>query len=179
MMALLYSNSVNARSQSLAVPNVFSETALRFNLPSDLLYAIALKESGTTIIHSKTKQKRFQAWPWTMNYNKKGYFFKTRLELYNAAQSLVNSGNRVVDVCPMQMNWRWHQKRFDDLWQATNPKDCIQEAANYLVEISKMNNRNGWMSIVGGYHNLNRNIGNNYANGVKRICKQYQLNCFS
>ncbi|WP_146144969.1 hypothetical protein [Photobacterium sp. GB-72] len=172
------SHSALASKAKVSVPAFFQQVAEQKKLPRDLLYAIALKESGTTTINHSSKHKKYRAWPWTMNYAKKGHFFRSRSELFTAANNLVKAGKKVVDVCPMQMNWKWHSHRFESLWHATDPYKCIPQAANYLIEISNMPGRKSWSSIVGGYHNLNRSVGDPYAKGVKRICKKYKLKCF-
>lgn len=156
------------------MPDLFQSVAKQKQLPSGLLYALALKESKTS-----TQSGRVVAWPWTLNYKKKGYYFRTREELYQSAKAILEAGDNNFDICVMQMNWRYHSKRFSNLYEALSPDNCIPAAADYLLEISNWKNRRNWSDIVGGYHNLNRSIGNSYAQGVKKICDDAGLSCFA
>ena len=135
---------------------------------------MALRETRT-----QTQSGKIVAWPWTLNYRKKGYYFKSRDDLYQAAKTILNSGDTKFDICVMQMNWHYHSDRFDSLYDALSPDNCIRAAADYLIDVSNMRNRRTWTSIVGGYHNLHRSIGDPYAIGVKDICQKAGLSCYS
>lgn len=172
ILALSYSGLSYGQYQ--LTPELFRAVAAENQLPKDLLYAIALNESKT-----KTKSGKIVAWPWTLNYKKKGYFFKTKSDLYQSVKAILATGDTNFDICVMQINWRYHSERFSNIEEALSPPACVSAAADYLVEITGMPNRRNWKQIVGGYHNFNSRLGNQYANRVKKICKDANLSCYS
>lgn len=53
----------------------------KYNIPSKLLQAISLAESGKYIA------KKYMPWPWTIHARGKGYFFRNKKEAIQAVKS--------------------------------------------------------------------------------------------
>lgn len=65
----------------------------KHGVPQELLLAIGLVESGL--------------WPWTLNVEGKGYFFRTKDDLRNFLANNRISFSRSFDVGAMQINSQW------------------------------------------------------------------------
>jgi len=52
------------------------------------------------------------AWPWTINAQGKGQFFKTKAEAVKAIKNLQAQGVKSIDVGCMQINLSYHGKAF-------------------------------------------------------------------
>jgi hypothetical protein len=107
------------------------ERALRVaQIPSDVMYAIGLQESGTTL-HG---QRGFAPWPWVLNVNEKGRFFRTREEAAEALAAEVERGNRRVAVGMLQIHLRWNGYRVSDPLTLLEPSVNLRVAAEVLAE---------------------------------------------
>ena len=131
--------------QVIAAPEMYRSVETEFGIPTSLLYAIALTESGTTI-----STGQYVAWPWTLNVNGDPRFFASRKEAWLHLTDLQNSGLRNIDVGPLQVSWRWNGSRFENPWSALDPEINIRTAATILVECKQK--KNGWTQAVGCYH---------------------------
>ena len=60
------SKSINKCTESI------NKIENKYNIPNKLLRAISLTESGRTI------EKKFVAWPWSVNVSGKPYYFKDK-----------------------------------------------------------------------------------------------------
>lgn len=120
------------------VPVSFERIGVKYNVDPTLLYALSMTETAR-----KSNFNTTTPWPWTANICKgqpgvgcKGYWFKTREELYEALNKQLQAGNDWFDVGIMQMNWHFHKKRFgEDLWLATHPLVNINQAVGLLKDI--------------------------------------------
>ncbi|MBE0469917.1 MAG: transglycosylase SLT domain-containing protein [Methyloprofundus sp.] len=105
-----------------------------------VLWLIALQESAPP--------GSYAPHPWTANWAGKGYYYPTRLEAYRAISEAVDEGYK-VDVGLMQVNWFYHEHRFNhDLWAALDPEVNIRVAADILLGFS----RHGVYEAIGRYH---------------------------
>ncbi|PRY23022.1 transglycosylase-like protein with SLT domain [Aliiruegeria haliotis] len=98
-------------------------------VPSGLLTAMALTESGTTRYGS------FKAWPWTINEGGKGSWFATKAEAVAHARQLVASGVRNFDVGCFQLNYHWHGSAFSDVSAMFDPGANAHYAARFLAAL--------------------------------------------
>jgi hypothetical protein len=121
---------------------LFDAVAKRKGVPDGkILYSLALNES----------KKNGHPYPWTINAYGKGYFFKSREDAYFAAKWLVDHNYTLFDIGIMQVNWKYHNQRFDSLWDAFQPSTNIEVASDILLE--NYRSTNDWAKSIKWYHN--------------------------
>ncbi|MGH1441468.1 MAG: lytic transglycosylase domain-containing protein [Cellvibrionaceae bacterium] len=130
-------------STLMAIPVAYKTVADQYHIPADILYAIALTESGYRF------QSIYNPWPWTLNIEGKAYRFTTRKDTLAKLQEAVIR-KQSVDIGLMQVNWRWHNTRFDDLSTSLNPIINLQTGAEILRD--QYQRDNNWWAAVGRYH---------------------------
>lgn len=162
---ILYGAPIKDAEARASIPTAVSTVAIQKGVPPDMFYAVLLNESRT-----KTNMQRVVAWPWTANWQGRGYRFKTRLELYQFCQDLVSRGYESFDIGIAQVNWKWHKHRFNNMWAATDPWINMNAAADYLVEHYKT--ERNWLLAAGKYHAPNHAANaSKYRKGVLRQWK--------
>jgi hypothetical protein len=129
-----------------AVPSGYQAIAAEQAIPEAIFYAVALAESGR-IVESQAGRR---PWPWTLNVGGKGYYYATRLEAWQALRDWLAQGKRSIDIGLMQVNWRYHQSRLGDPWQALDPYHNLRVGAEILQGCYA--NRQDWWDSVGCYH---------------------------
>ena len=100
------------------VPAGYASAARAHGLPADILYAVALTESGKVVDRSRTRRP----WPWTLNVGGTGYFYASREDAHRALQGFLDQGKRSVDIGLMQVNWRWHRDKLGDRYVPMAPE---------------------------------------------------------
>ena len=129
-----------------AVPVGYRTVAAERGIPDDVLYAVALTESGKSM---KTAGE-YRPWPWTLNVAGRGYFFESRLSAWQALTAWLEQGERVIDIGLMQVNWRYHEERLGTPWQALEPYHNLRVGAGILQACYSQ--RQDWWESVGCYH---------------------------
>ncbi|MDP2125276.1 MAG: hypothetical protein Q8J92_12920 [Parvibaculum sp.] len=137
------------------------ETANAF--PRALLTAVSLAESGR--FDAKTRQSR--AWPWTINAEGRGYYFKTKEEAVRATQRLLDSGMRSIDIGCMQINLRYHPDAFASLEDGFDPMINVAYSADFLKRLRAQTG--SWPKAVAHYHSQTTARGGPYFARVIRI----------
>lgn len=124
-------------------PTVYHRFGNLHGVPPALLYAVALTEAA------KTGEEH--PWPWTANIAGTAHYYESRIDMYEALSSLVESKQFLFDVGPMQISWKWNSHLFDgDLWQATDPYANVEAGARFL---SDLRDRSGsYNTAVALYH---------------------------
>lgn len=121
-----------------------------------VLAAVAMKES----------QYRGRFWPWTINFQGKGYYLPSKEKAVEAASYLIRSGHTNFDVSAMQINWKWNQKRFASIEAAFDPLTSIRVAEQILAEHYRATG--SWHSAIGRYHSKTSSLSQPYTDGVLR-----------
>lgn len=116
----------------------------RYNIPNNLLLAIGIQEAGR-----KTKGKT-TIWPWAVNAEGKGIFFKSRDQAIGWIKNQQAQGMRSIDVGCMQINLRWHRGAFSSLEEAFDPMLNADYAARFLSDLRK--SEGSWWEAAGSYH---------------------------
>ena len=129
-----------------AVPVGYQSIASERSIPSAVLYAIAITESGKQV----ASKGGYRPWPWTLNVAGRGYFFDSRLAAWQALTGWLTDGKRSVDIGLMQVNWRYHEERLGTPWQALDPYHNLRVGAEILQEC--YTTRQDWWASVGCYH---------------------------
>lgn len=102
-------------------------------VPSEVLYAIGLQESGTTL----GGKRGFAPWPWVLNVNEQGRYFRTRAQAEAALAEEVARGNRRVAVGMLQIHLRWNGFRVSDPLTLLDPSVNLRVAAEVLQECGR------------------------------------------
>jgi hypothetical protein len=129
-----------------SIPAGYRQVALEYDLPPALLYAVALTESGQSLL----SDGRFLPWPWAHNIGGEGHFFPSRQQAWQALQTALANTNNSVDIGLMQINWRYHHIALGSAWQALDPYHNLRVAAAILRDcyIEHTN----WIQSAGCYH---------------------------
>ena len=80
----------------------------RSGIPRNLLYAVAIKETGRWIARDQANI----AWPWTVNAGGAGKHFDSRAEAIRHVRALKKKGQKNIDVGCMQIKLHYHPDAF-------------------------------------------------------------------
>jgi hypothetical protein len=118
----------------------------RYRIPSQLLSAMSLAESGR---YSRSHQTTFP-WPWTVRSGAKSHHLPSRAAAVALVKRLQAKGVRNIDIGCMQINLGYHPGAFSNLSLAFNPADNVDYAARFLTKLHKK--KRSWALAVGHYH---------------------------
>jgi len=126
-------------------PPAYQLAAHEANVPSSVLFAIALQESGTRV------RGQLLPWPWTLNIAGNPYRFATRQAACHALlQALARHNAKRVDVGLGQTNLGYHGQRFSNPCEALDPYRNLAVTAALLQEHHTTSG--DWVSAAGRYH---------------------------
>ncbi|ROM82719.1 lytic transglycosylase [Pseudomonas brassicacearum] len=126
-------------------PPAYQLAAHDANVPSSVLFAIALQESGTHL------RGRLLPWPWTLNIAGRPYRFATRQAACHALlQELARHDAKRIDVGLGQTNLGFHGQRFSSPCEALDPYRNLAVTAALLQEHHATSG--DWVSAAGRYH---------------------------
>ena len=129
-----------------SVPAGYAAAARAHGIPADIVYAIALTESGKNVDRFRTHRP----WPWTLNVGGTGYFYRSHEQAHRALVRFLAQGKRSIDIGLMQVNWRWHRDKLGDPWLALDPDHNLQVGAKILATCYR-EGQDRW-DAVGCYH---------------------------
>jgi hypothetical protein len=118
----------------------------KFNIPSNLLRAISLTESGRWVKEDKANI----SWPWTVTSGGSGQYFPSKQAAIKHVMDLKSQGVRNIDVGCMQINLRYHPNAFKDMNQAFDPYQNANYAGDFLSRLFK--ETKSWSAAAGRYH---------------------------
>ncbi len=125
-------------------------TSYAYDIPPDLLLAIAITESG----------RHGAPWPWTLDVDGQPEYFRDRQATVQAAENAVRAGHKRVDIGPTQIDWLYHGAMFPSLKSLTHPFMNIAAAGRILA---RLHARTGnWWTAVGDYHSAVPALGRPY-----------------
>lgn len=130
------------------------------NIPSNLLRAISLTESGRWVEEDKANI----AWPWTVASGSAGNFFSTKTEAIKHVRKLQAKGVTNIDVGCMQINLYYHPDAFKSLEEAFDPHHNAQYAGNFLARL--FTQTKSWTQAAGRYHSSEPTKGMYYREKV-------------
>ncbi|MEQ9418083.1 MAG: transglycosylase SLT domain-containing protein [Salinisphaeraceae bacterium] len=150
---------------AINAPQPWARAAVHAGVCWTVLYGIALRESRTQGVTFT------RPWPWTVNSPEGPQYFKTRAAAKRHIETLIENGQKNIDVGLMQINWRYHGHRVD--WSVDallDPSRNVMVAAEYLAET--MRETNGDLKqAVGWYHNRRPERAEPYASWVLEAAK--------
>ena len=126
-------------------PPAYRLAAHAAGIPSAVLFAIALQESGMHI------RGRLLPWPWTLNIAGKAQRFATRQAACRALlQALAEHDAKRIDSGLGQINFGYHGQRFSSPCEALDPYRNLKVAASLLRE--QHDATGDWVKAAGRYH---------------------------
>jgi len=129
-----------------SVPVGYQQVAEAYDLPPEVLYAVALTESARQV----DSTGNVRPWPWTLNVQGRGHFFASREEAEAALREHFDAGRTSIDIGLMQVNWRYHRQRLGSPQLALDPYHNLRVAAEILQHCRQ--SRQDWWAAVGCYH---------------------------
>ncbi len=117
IVALLWFAASAMSHAEEVVPSAYHWIATEHGIPVRLFYAIALAESGKTLVSTSSRRP----WPWTLNIAGNGVYFNSRWEAWHALDQSLRAGQDSVDIGLMQVNWHFHRQRLGSSWLALQP----------------------------------------------------------
>jgi len=142
----LYACAIHAQE---VPPPAYQLAAQRADIPSVVLYAVALQESG--IRPRGRKDERIVPWPWSLNIAGKSRRYATRAEACAGLRHAMRvTPNTRIDVGLAQINLGYHRQRYASACDLLDPYRNLAIAA----EILKEHHATGedWLLSVGRYH---------------------------
>lgn len=125
------------------LPIAYVVVAKATDVPADILYAVALAESG------RSYNGQLLPWPWTLNIEGQSFYCETQREAVVIASEAI-SRKQLVDLGVTQVNWYWHQQRFNRVDDALVPMLNLKAGAAILREQFEVSG--DWWTAVGRYH---------------------------
>lgn len=132
-------------------PPAYQLAAYRAGIPSEVLYSVALQESGTRL---RGHGPQLVPWPWTLNVAGAGYRFATRADACTALLVAMRTVDpKRIDVGIAQINMGWNGHRFGrgvSPCEALDPYKNLDVAARMLAELRA--DGGDWLNVAGRYH---------------------------
>jgi hypothetical protein len=135
--------------------------ARRGGVPAEVLYAISLTETG------RMTGGRLRPWPWAINREGKGHWFKNREEAVAFGKQSLADGRKSFDVGCVQINYRWHGHAFPSLDDMFDPEWTSTYAAQFLRTLYE--ERGSWSEAAGAYHSLSPEFATVYRKRFDRL----------
>ncbi|WP_221763017.1 transglycosylase SLT domain-containing protein [Stutzerimonas stutzeri] len=126
-------------------PPAYQVAAQRAGIPSTVLYAVALQESGTRL------RGRLVPWPWTLNVAGKAQHYATRGEACTGLrEALRRTPATRIDAGLGQINLGYHPQRYAQPCDLLDPYRNLAIAAEILREQHAPGE--DWLLAIGRYH---------------------------
>jgi hypothetical protein len=132
-----------------------------WQLPSGLLSAIGIVESG----RADPRRARPVPWPWTVNFDGRGYYLPSKQEAVEVVKSVRAAGRDVIDVGCFQINLFYHPEAFASTEDAFDPGSNAQAAGRILARARF--NSTSWDFAVASYHSASPVRGAMYLRQVQ------------
>ena len=135
-----------AQAQAQEVPPpAYQLAAQRAGIPSTVLYAVALQESGIR------RNGRIVPWPWSLNVAGQSHRFATRADACAGLQQAMRATPHTrIDAGLGQINLGYHQQRYATACDLLDPYRNLAIAAEILRE--QHTPGEDWLLAIGRYH---------------------------
>lgn len=141
------------------------KAAAQTEVPLAILQTIALAESGRPV-----GGQPFQPWPWTVHARGKGHWFDTPQQAISFVQTVLDGGERNIDIGCFQLNYRWHGEAFDSLAQMFDPASNATYAAKFLGNLRQ--EAGSWKLAAGAYHSRTQTYADRYIQRLEEVFVQ-------
>ncbi|WP_431306379.1 transglycosylase SLT domain-containing protein [Pseudomonas aeruginosa] len=126
-------------------PPAYQLAAQRAGIPSLVLYAVALQESGIR------RNGRIVPWPWSLNVAGQSRRYATRSDACAGLQQVMQSTPHTrIDVGLGQINLGYHRQRYTSACDLLDPYRNLAIAADILKE--QHSPGEDWLLAIGRYH---------------------------
>lgn len=133
-------------SSNQAIPPVYREIAAAERVPAESLYSLAMTETTRKTVWGS------KPWPWTINVARKGYFYETREEAFEALLGFMQRYPlKRIDVGVAQVNLGWNGHFFPSFRDAFDPYINLRAAARILRACYDAK-PGSWIRAAGCYH---------------------------
>lgn len=144
LAAGLWLTAALAQAQQVPPP-AYQLAAHTVGIPSTVLYALALQESGMRL------RGQLRPWPWSLNIAGTTHRFANRKAACKALQQAIREvGAKAVDAGLGQINLGWNGHRFLRPCEALDPYRNLQVSAQLLQEHHAQ--VDDWVAAAGRYH---------------------------
>ncbi len=134
------------------------------SVPARVLGTIATVESGRAV------GNRVVPWPWAINADGVGHFYRSKAEAIAAVQALRFEGARSIDVGCMQINLAAHPLAFPSLEEAFDPAVNAAYAARFLRTLYQQTGR--LAAAMTAYHSHTPAFAADYARRLLAVWPQ-------
>ncbi|OBX06773.1 lytic transglycosylase [Gallibacterium salpingitidis] len=160
---LMYCNITVVIAQP--IPGIFRQISEHHQVPSSLLYAIALNETGQKFTNKQIKQP----YPYAINVSGKSYFYPSHTKACEALREFMSRYQlKNIDVGIAQVNLGWNGVRyFRSACDGFNVTSNLVAAAQILRDCYL--ERGNWLVASGCYHHPKGGyVAARYINNVKK-----------
>ena len=162
-LAVLFVLPPMCLAQTAPVPAGYQTAADEARVGSRLFYAIALTESGQSMMTAD-----YRPWPWTLSIDKKPHYFATRQEARTALLDAVRREASQLGVGLFQIEYRFHAHRFESIEAMLDPYANSRVAAEIFSEGLSSSGGDVWQAI-GLFHSATPELADAYR---RRVSKQ-------
>jgi hypothetical protein len=146
-------------------PPAYQLAAQQAGVPSPVLYAVALQESGTRL------RGRLIPWPWTLNVAGQSERYATQTAACaGLRRALVRAPASRIDAGLGQINLGYQVHRYDHPCDLLDPYRNLAVAAEILQE--QHESGEDWLVAIGRYH---RPAGGEPADRYRRSVRQHLI----
>ncbi|WP_171241142.1 lytic transglycosylase domain-containing protein [Ruegeria sp. HKCCA5491] len=135
--------------------------ALSHDVPIDVLRAITRVETGRTL------DGQFAPWPWAINVEGRGFWFKSEVEAKSYVFNIFKAGKRSFDIGCFQINYRWHGKAFRSIDAMFDPQENADYAARFLKDLYA--ELGSWTAAAGAYHSRTPDLAAAYSGRFRKM----------
>ena len=126
-------------------PPAYQLAAQRAGIPSTVLYAVALQESGVR------RNGRIVPWPWSLNVAGQSHRYATRADACAGLQQAIRATPHTrIDAGLGQINLGYHQQRYSTACDLLDTYRNLAIAAEILHE--QHTPGEDWLLAIGRYH---------------------------
>ena len=143
----VYAGDIFTTDDTLVCMNATKNFENKYKIKKHLLTTISSVETGRW----NAERKQMYAWPWTINAQGKGTFFKTKKEAVLEVKRLQKAGVKSIDVGCMQINLFYHADAFSSVEDALDPKTNVEYGAKFLKSLYDRRGKN-WIKAAMAYH---------------------------
>ncbi len=142
--------------------------AAEFGVPFPILWSITRTETG------RSRDGQLTPWPWTVNMEGKGHWFKTKHDARAYVGREFERGARSFDVGCFQINYKWHGASFRNIDQMFDPIENARYAAAFLTRLYRESG--DWSIAAGAYHSRTPEFSKRYRARFEQIHADYRSN---
>lgn len=121
-----------------------SQAAQRYGIPVSVMQALTLTETGRKL------NGQMRPWPWTINYDGRGYWFENLAQAYDFVLNKIPKHKESFDLGCFQINAKWHGDAFGSKREMLDPNLNADYAARFILSL--LPEFRTWEKAAGAYH---------------------------